>query len=253
MAEPWTTLLTFVLAVLLLNWLQRWITQHMQGIGFLLFESRDAGMFILWCVLLPGILVHEFSHWLLAKLLGLKTGRFKFWPEFQKGQITLASIEVQRSNAVADSLVGLAPFLGGTLILLLIGYWVFDANALGLAWQNQDWRGVLGLLAGTVRVADSWFWLYLMVAVSNAMMPSPSDRASWRPVLLYLGLVAALLLLLGWWPTLPTALLTGLEVGLQTLIYALGLTLAVDAVFALAIAIVELLLGLIRGTRVVYK
>ena len=80
MPDFWISLLAFVLCVILLYWLQHWITQHMQGIGLLIFNSSNAGMALLWFVLFPGIILHEASHWIMARLLGLKTGRFRVWP-----------------------------------------------------------------------------------------------------------------------------------------------------------------------------
>ena len=253
MPEPWPSLIAFSACVLALYWLQRWITQHVQGIGILLFNSRNAAMGILWMFLLPGIVIHELSHWVMAKLLGLKTGRFRIWPQVVRDDIVLGSVEVKQGNHLVDSVVGLAPFLGGTVALLVIGYGVFDASALGSAWEQGAWRQSLDLLAGTLQVADSWLWLYLMLAISNAMMPSPTDRASWRVVVIYLGLVSVVLLLLGWSPALPPILLQRITAGLRTLLYAFGLALLIDAIFALGLLLLEFVLSLIRGGRVVYK
>ncbi len=246
-------LVTFTASILLLYLLQRWITRHVQGIGMLLFDSYDAGMALLWFFLLPGIIIHELSHWLMARLMNLKTGRFHIWPQLKGKQIILGSVEVQRGNLLLDSLVGLAPFIGGSLCLLAIGYWTFDAGALGLAWEGQDWPRFLDLLLGAPAVPDSWIWLYLLVTISNAMMPSPTDRESWRPVLIYLVIVASALLFFGWWPSLPGELTRQLLDGLRTLSYAFGLSLIIDAVFALAVALTELVIGKVRGVKVVYK
>ena len=247
------TLLTFTLCVILLYWLQRWITQHVQGIGLLLFNKADYGMTLLWLVLLPGILLHEASHWLTARLLGLKTGKFRFTPSTVKGQIVLGSVEVQRSNAFKDSLVGLAPFLAGTLALLILGYAVFDVGALGRAWQDNAWQRMFDLLAGTLRVDDVFLWLYLVFAISNAMMPSPSDRESWRLVLIYVGAVFLLLLVFGWLPAFSDEFVQQLDAGLRMLTWAFGLALLVDAVLALAMALFEFLASALLKRRIVYK
>ena len=253
MPDFWISLLAFVLCVVLLYWLQHWITQHMQGIGLLLFNSSNAGMALLWFVLFPGIILHEASHWIMARLLGLKTGRFRVWPQPKGKEIVLGSVEVQRGGVLRDSLVGLAPFLGGTLALLLIGTYVFDARAIGQAWEQNAWDRFFELLRGTFQVANSFVWLYLMVAVSNAMMPSPSDRESWHMVLIYLAVVAGVIVVFGWFPALPDALVQTLADGLHTLTYAFGLTVIIDGVFALLLALIELALGVIRRRKVVYK
>ncbi len=247
------TLLTFVLLVLLLYWLQRWISQHVQGIGILLFNSSNAGMALLWFVLLPGVLLHEVSHWLMAKLLGVPTGRLRLSPTVQGKQVVLGSVEVKRTDPVRDSLVGLAPFLAGTLALLAIGYWVFDAASLGLAWQRGAWGQMTELLLGAFQIDDAALWLYLIFAVSNAMMPSPSDRESWRLVLVYLAVVAGVMLVFGWLPSLPASLVDALTGGLRMLTYAFALALLIDLVFAAALALLELLLSALRRSKVVYK
>ncbi len=247
------TLLAFALLVVLLYLLQRWIGKHMQGIGVLLFDSSNAGMALLWFVLLPGIVLHELSHWLMARLLGVPTGRLRLIPSVQGKQVVLGSVEVARTDPVRDSLVGLAPFLAGTLALLAIGYWVFDAASLGLAWESGAWGQLLDLLLAALRVNDAWLWLYLVVAISSAMMPSPSDRESWRLVLAYLAVVAMVMLLFGWLPTLPASLVDALTRGLRTLTYAFGLALLVSLIFAAGLALFELLLAALRGRKVVYK
>ncbi len=253
MAQILPTLFTFALCVILLYWLQRWITQHLQGIGVLLFSKSDYGMTLLWLVLLPGILLHEASHWITARLLGVKTGKFSMTPSTSKGQIVLGSVEVRRSNAFKDSLIGLAPFLAGTLALLIIGYAIFDVGELGRAWQDNAWQRMADLLAGTVRVNDAWLWLYLVFAISNAMMPSPSDRESWRLVLIYVGAVFLLLLIFGWLPTPSDALVQQLDAGLRMLTWAFGLALLIDAVLALALALLELAAGELLQKRIDYK
>jgi hypothetical protein len=253
MPEFWLSLLPFVLCVIVLYWLQRWISQHMQGIGLLLFGSSGAGMALLWFALFPGIILHEASHWIMARLLGLKTGRFRVWPQTRGKEIVLGSVEVQRGGALRDSLVGLAPFLAGTLALLFVGTVVFDARAIGQAWEQFAWDRLFELLRGTFQVANAFVWLYLIFAVSNAMMPSPSDRESWRLVLIYLAVVVGVMAVLGWIPVLPDALVATLADGLRTLTYAFGLTLLFDIGFALLLFIVELVLSALRRRRIMYK
>jgi hypothetical protein len=247
------TLLAFAILVMLLYWLQRWISQHVQGIGVLLFNSSNAGMALLWFVLLPGVLLHEGSHWLMAKLLGVPTGRLRLTPTVQGKQVVLGSVEVKRADPVRDSLVGLAPFLAGTLALLAIGYWVFDAASLGRAWEQGAWDQIAELLLGAFQIDDAWLWLYLLVAVSNAMMPSPSDRESWRLVLIYLAIVAGVMVFFGWLPSLPASLVDAITGALRMLTYAFALALLIDLVFAAGLFLVELLLSTLRRSKVVYK
>lgn len=252
MPSFWITLLAFVLAVTILYLVQRWITRHIQGVGILLFNSSNAGMALLWFLLFPGLVIHEGSHWLMAQLLGVPTGRLRLRPTQQGKQIILGSVEVQRTDPLRDSLVGLAPFLAGSLALLAIGSGVFDVAALGQAWESGAWHEAAAMLLAAFRVNDAWLWLYLMVAISNAMMPSPSDRESWRSLLFYVILVVAVMLLFGWSPSLPADLTLYLTDGLRILIYTFVLTVLLDMLFALLLAAVELILSTLRRRKVLY-
>jgi hypothetical protein len=189
----------------------------------------------------------------MAKLLGLRTGRFRIAPDFKGKEVILGSVEIQKTNAFADSLVGLAPFIGGTLVLLAIGYLAFDMDALIGAWEGREWRRILSLAVDMLQVPDSWLWLYLVVAVSNAMMPSPSDRKSWRLVLMYVVLMVGVLLVLGWLPALPSSWINIVVTGVRSLTYAFAMTLVIDLGFAVVVAVSELILMAVSRRRVVYK
>ena len=253
MSLLWPPILVFALLVTLLYWLQRWISRHMQGIGVLVSGSANAGMALYWFFVFPGVVLHELSHWLAARLLGVGTGQVRVSPIRQGQHITLGSVEVQRTDPLRDSLVGLAPFLSGTLVLLAIGYGVFDVQALRTAWELNTWQPVKQVLLGALQVNDAWLWLYLVAAVSNAMMPSPSDRTSWRALLIYMALVVGILLLAGGLPSLSTRTAQTLAGGISVLVYALALALIINVLFAAALAAVEAILTLLRGRSVRYR
>jgi hypothetical protein len=102
-------------------------------------------------------------------------------------------------------------------------------------------------------VPDVWIWLYLIFAISNAMLPSASDREAWRTVLIYLGLILALAIGFGFIPTFSKNLQ---DLGLTLLTYLLSafvITIAVDIFFIVVIFFVEISFGWILGRRVQYN
>jgi len=62
-----------------------------------------------------------------------------------------------------------------------------------------------------LRVPDVWLWLYLIFAVSNAMLPSESDMQPVRPVLIFLGIVAVVAVIAVGLPNVPPAIVTGVS------------------------------------------
>jgi hypothetical protein len=98
-------------------------------------------------------------------------------------------------------------------------------------------------------VHDAWIWLYLLFAISNAMLPSESDRASLWPMLTFFGVVAAVAFLAGWGPALISSLSDPVETALGILLIAFGITLFVDVVFFAVILVLQLLVTVLTGRR----
>jgi hypothetical protein len=254
MFGDWSPFIWLAITLVLLLFLKRWINRHVQGLSLLLVGDNDLAMFLYFVLFLPGILLHELSHWLMAKLLGVRTGKVSIWPSQRKAgrQMRLGSVKVGRTDPVRNSLIGLAPLLSGILVIFLIGDWILGLSAIGAIFLSGEWSTLWGGLVAYVQVPDFWLWLYLIFAVSNAMLPSETDRQSWRPVLIFWGVVAVLLYLVGWVPQIPDAIAEWFLTAIGYLAYAFGLTVVVDVVFIVIIAVLERLLMTLRGVRVEY-
>ena len=136
--------------------------------------------------------------------------------------------------------------------ILIIGQLILGLNDLGEILLNGNWESVWESLLIHLQTPDFWLWLYLIFAVSNAMLPSETDREPWKPVLLFMGLVALLFYLTGWVHQVPEVLAIASLTGLSYLAYAFGLTVAVDAIFMAVIAVLEALVSRLTGKRVEY-
>jgi hypothetical protein len=233
MPNPWSALAWLVVTLLLLIVLSRWVTREVGKLGYLVLGDGTATALLTFAVLLPGIFLHELSHWLMAKALGLRTGKFRLWPEQRKKSLRLGYVEVASGGMVRDSLVGLAPFLMGSGLLLYTAYRIFDLDGAGAAWQaGQTVRGLAHFVSG-LGAPDAWLWLYLAFAVSNAMMPSESDRQPWASLLLFLGILTGAALLFGGLPALSPETTAWLARSFTTLTYAFAFAIGVDLLFGL--------------------
>ncbi|MBI1881682.1 MAG: hypothetical protein HYR94_26185 [Chloroflexi bacterium] len=250
----WAILFWLIISFLLMYPLKRWITAHVQGVAFLLTGSPQVAMWLFWALFLPGTLLHELSHWLTAFLLGVKTGHFSLWPQRKKsGELQMGAVQVESSDPFRHSLIGLAPLIFGTIAVLLIGQGRLELGRFGEALNSGDLE-IIGLaILQVLLVPDVWLWFYLIFAISNAMLPSASDRESWRTVLIYLTLALALTIGLGLNPTLPPELQAfGLTL-ITHLLSAFIITIAVDLFFFILIAFTETVFTWMLGRRVQYN
>ncbi len=258
-----STLLFLIVTFIPLVFLEKWIHQHLHGVALLVSRQAQAALYLYALLLFPGVALHELSHWLMAILLGVRTGRVNLLPEHSPdGFVRLGSVELrQRVDVVRASLIGVAPLLGGSLVVSAIGYLAFNIGQAGQSLLSGDPTAMSNALWYALHTPDMWLWLYLVFAVANAMLPSSTDRQSWPPVILFLAILAILASLAGMANTSYQAslqlilsnLAPALDAGLRWLAVAFLFTLAADMPFVLLIAFAEWSVGKLRGQRVYYK
>ena len=239
-------LLVFALTILL----QRWLHQHIQGLGLALTGNPGCAVRLLFYLLLPGVLLHEASHYVVAKLLLVRTNGMNIGiGSTRRKQISLGSVSIERTDPIRESVIGVAPFIVGLTAIWLIVGWGFGV------WPNSG----LAVTQMIERVRDyandwtTWLDLYLVFAVSTAMIPSESDREPWGPVMTVFGVGVAVLFLLGWTPRVPQDFVTLARQLLDALTFALGIAVIVNGVIAVLLWVLERMLERISGKRVEYR
>jgi hypothetical protein len=218
----------------------------------LLTGDREIAVMLYALPLMPGIVLHEVSHALVAKILGARVGRVSIRPKLADERIQLGFVPVEETGVVRASLIGLAPLLAGSAVILLIGYWAFDIGAMQQAFIEADWSSLVASFAEMLQAPDIWLWFYLIFAISNTMLPSQSDRQSWTPVILFLVLAVVLAWIAGLGPAILNSLGQPLDLATRWLTAVYGFTIIVDLPFILLIALVERIMGRMKGVRVEY-
>jgi len=247
-----TPYLWFFGAFLLLVAVQKWIHKHLHGIAFLLTGHEDMALLLYALPLLPGVALHEISHALMATLLRVKSANLTIVPRRQPdGHVRLGSVQVERVDPIRSSLIGLAPLIAGSVIVLLICQFAFGVTSLSEAVRADNIAGVLASLGGMLRASDAWVWLYLVFAIANAMVPSPADRETWPSVILFSALILITALVLGYNSAVADiGVLIGQ--GVRWLAAAFTITLIVDVPFVIFIWLTEIVSGRAVGRRVAY-
>lgn len=242
-------LIAIFFGLLILN---RWVTTHVQGVGLLISNSKPTAVWLYFFLFLPGIFLHEISHYLTALILRVRVSGFSLWPKVKKnGELILGSVQVRGAGPVRHSLIGVAPFLFGCAAVLWIGQ-TLRLDALGAALTNGNLEQTLNTIGGSFVAPDFWLWLYLLFAIANAMFPSASDRIYWIPVLAFTGTLLTLGIGFDLIPVIPEFVRDFLANFVGLMATALGIALLVDVFFVGFIFALEILLGALTRRKIQY-
>lgn len=211
-----------------LLFLQRRLHYETQAMLLLLTRQREIAVVLFSLLFLPGVLLHEGSHFVMARLLGVRTGRFSILPRTTaQGRLQLGYVETASTDIVRDALIGAAPLLAGGSFVGYAGLSRLGFLGLWSALEGLDLANVGDAMVALPGQPDFWIWFYLVFAVSSTMLPSPSDRRAWLPLTLtgVLALVVSLLAGAGPWMLVHLApLVNG---GLRSVALVLAITVAV--------------------------
>ena len=245
-ADALPTLLFLAAALFALAWLSGQLSIRTQLLVYHLTGSFDMATVAIFLLLMPGVFIHESSHWLVAKLLGLRTSRFRVWPKRQKHGLGLGSVNVQVGGTWRDSAVGMAPLVVGSALLALVGAAVFESDLLLSQLEQGRLLAVVGGFFDALARPDGLVWAYALFVIGNSMMPSRSDRQPLRTLLLYLAFAALIYIVVGL-PIDPlTALLGWLIPMIQVLVGALIFVILLDVAVVSALFLVDSVVGGLR-------
>jgi hypothetical protein len=177
---------------------QRLLHREIQAFFFIVSRRPGVTQVLFAIIFLPGVFLHELSHFLMAKLLRVRTGRFSLIPQAQPdGRLRLGYVETASGGFLRDALIGVAPLVTGCLLVAYFAIYQLQLLPLWELLRAADW-GFFWIGLGTVlRLPDFWLWFYLTFTVSSMMMPSVSDRQAWLPVILLAAALIGLAILAG--------------------------------------------------------
>ncbi|MBP6913334.1 MAG: M50 family metallopeptidase [Candidatus Levybacteria bacterium] len=146
----------FFVELLILFFISQKTTQSISQFLYKITKSKRITIFFLAFLFLPGTIIHEFSHAIAAAITGVRVGRMDLMPEYIQGGLKLGSVQVGKADIVRNFFIGIAPFISGTILLLVIIYIV-------LSYSFFASFGITILS------------LYLVFVISNTMFSSRKD------------------------------------------------------------------------------
>jgi hypothetical protein len=135
---------------------------------------------LLSLIVLPGTLVHEMAHLLVAGVTLVPVGDISLMPEIKENGVKLGHVEIQKTDFFRRALIGFAPVFVG--IGILVG---------GIAFANSQFFS-----QGSYPIWLILVLFYLTVVIGNTMFSSRKDlEGTLGFVVLFVSIFGALYLL----------------------------------------------------------
>jgi len=231
----------------------QWLHRHLQGVMLLLTNDEELALWLYAILLFPGVALHELSHAVVARILGVEIGRINVLPHRVGKRIQLGFVPVRETDFVRASLIGAAPLVFGGLTVIAIGHFVFGTPDMIAALSASNWPAALRALTAALHAPDAWIWAYLIFAIGNTMLPSRSDVHAWPFLLSSLFVLAMVVAFIGGGMMLLNGFSRALTISVRWLVLLGGSTLLIDLPFFALIFLVEKLLAWLKGVQVEYR
>lgn len=203
-----------VIFILLLYLVTVQLTSRLYGLFFLVSSSQKLALGMLSLILLPGTIVHEMSHFFMATILRVPTGKMSIFPEaLEKGKVRAGKLEIGECDPFRKTIIGIAPIIIGLTIIYLVGMFFFPSFQL----PTTNYQLITTIIC-----------LYFLLTISSTMFSSPKDLESLIIVLPIISILFLFLYFIGLRITLTGNILTILENIIKKLNSALIITIVTD-------------------------
>jgi len=115
-------LFVFIIEFIILFLLSRILSRSISAALFKITNNPYGSLRIFHFLFLPGIIVHEMAHLLSAEVMFVKTHGLSLSPVRNGDQLTMGSVQIEKTDPIRRAIIGFAPVLVG---ILLIGIGTF--------------------------------------------------------------------------------------------------------------------------------
>ena len=169
----------FIAEILLIFILSSIVARKISSVLLRLTRSRKVTIYLMSLIFLPGIIIHELSHYFCASLLFVRVGKINFLPKISDSEkVTMGSVEIEKTDPIRRFLIGASPFFFGMVIICVVPFYIFrNGNSV---FPPDNAMEILIIL----------FITYFLFTVANSMFSSKKDMEGSLVLLIFLAVIA---------------------------------------------------------------
>lgn len=232
---------TAVFLFWVLRWMERWLQQHLFKVGWLVTRDFRLTTVLYYVFFLPGVLLHEFTLWLVAGIFNVRADRQIQFPQPQETpELRMNFVRVySRAPRWKLNLIQLSPPVAGVIVIEILANTVLNIDPALQVMRTGTVNDVSAGFQILTSRPNFWLWVYVIFTIGNTLTPRLSAPLDRRVVGgLAVGLVA-LLLLSGSGDPSAVNVVSAVTVAIGTVAASFGFVVAIDAVAIFVLAVIE--------------
>lgn len=171
--------LIFVFEFIFLFFLSKLLIRSISIFFLKIARKENLAIRLFHLFLLPGVIVHELAHLLVAEGMFVRTSGLSFTPEPDGDRVVMGSVAIQETDPIRRAIIGFAPvFVGILIISFFVFYFLSDRSIISFPWNY-----VLVFFA--------------VFQIGNTMFSSSKDLEGSAALLIVITLIIAVFYFLG--------------------------------------------------------
>lgn len=236
-----------LLALLPFLLVQRLLHREIQYIFYFLTGSQELSLGLFSLLFFPGVILHELSHYLFARLVGVRTGKLSIFPKRIPGdKIQMGYVETAHADWFRTSFIGTAPLITGCIAVSLIAKYRLALLPMITSLMGGNLSEFWGTIRAVPAQPDFWVWFYLVFVISSTMLPSEADRTSIIPLVVILIILITIIVLTGIGPYVLKMISNYLQQAVQGIAFIFSVSLLIHLLLFLPLRLLRWMIQKIR-------
>lgn len=240
----------------MLRRLEGWLHQHIFKVGWLVTKQLQTTTILFYAFFLPGIVLHEFTYWLVAGLLNVRAERALEWPKKQEvAELKLNFVRLApKTGPLRLAVITASPSIAGVLLIWLIANTVINVQEAASSLQSGFLTDISEMVNRLTATPDFWLWIYLVFTIANTLTPgNPEHLRGWRLILPAIGAALLVLVFLGAADEVLVNALISLNATVNSLSGTLAFIIAVDLFMVAVLGMIEAVIERLTGHSATFK
>ncbi len=161
----------------------RYISKALFSLSYKVFRKQSIAIRFVALIFFPGTVIHELAHYLMAKMLFVRTGKVELTPELHGNGLKLGSVQVAKSDILRQFLIGVAPLLFGSALLVLGTYYSLPK--------------IINFSLDTSYLILATLYLYVIFVITNTMFSSKKDMEGALGLFIFIAFVTSVIFVAG--------------------------------------------------------